>query len=235
MEYFDLNNPKDVERALEYFYSLPDDDTQSDGDPDEEPEDLRENENILCGSQSPDLLEPNIMSLPVDINFDFPEPGPSYSNTDYPDDIQIAENCVIDDSFTIDNNLSESVDISCSENDNKCQPVGIVIDELDVGYDYELDWVEYSEEPIFRDRSETGHFSQSRQPGCLNSSSHKEIEFFNQMCTEDILNLLVDETNKYALQNNEANWIPVCIDEIKAFIGCKIMMGIHRLPHVDNY
>ncbi|XP_037042056.1 piggyBac transposable element-derived protein 4-like [Bradysia coprophila] len=46
---------------------------------------------------------------------------------------------------------------------------------------------------------------------------------------------IVTETNRYAQQNNSKNWIDVTAEEMKAFIGCLIVMGIHQLPALKHY
>ena len=56
-----------------------------------------------------------------------------------------------------------------------------------------------------------------------------------------LIELLVEETNRYAVQKlNQSKrkskiWKPVVTDEIYAYIGCKILMGISNLPEIDHY
>lgn len=63
----------------------------------------------------------------------------------------------------------------------------------------------------------------------------KEIDFFETIFDSQILSIIVRETNRYAEQNSPKNWIDVTTDEIKAFIVCLIVMGIHQLPALKNY
>ena len=63
-------------------------------------------------------------------------------------------------------------------------------------------------------------------------------EYFLQIFSEEILDQLVQETNRYARQSSESNerrrvslaWRDVTKQELKAFFGISIIMGINRLP-----
>ena len=52
---------------------------------------------------------------------------------------------------------------------------------------------------------------------------------------------ITDETNQYAewVQQKsgevDASWKPTCIEEMRAFIGCTIMMAINSLPSLPMY
>lgn len=74
----------------------------------------------------------------------------------------------------------------------------------------------------------------------------KESVFFEVLFDENILQKLVFETNLYASQKTKPqpvdtpsassySWTDTNVEEIKAFIGCLIVMGIHQLPHLKNY
>ena len=48
--------------------------------------------------------------------------------------------------------------------------------------------------------------------------------------------LIAEETNRYAtVYRRLINKTPVTKEEIWAFLGVIIIMGIHRLPEIDNY
>ena len=58
--------------------------------------------------------------------------------------------------------------------------------------------------------------------------------------TDRVLNLLVTETNRYATlrfpaQQHARTWFDVTCQEMKAYVGMLIMMGILQLPHLDMY
>lgn len=61
----------------------------------------------------------------------------------------------------------------------------------------------------------------------------REIDFFEMISDQSIMNTIVDETNLYAAQKQSKNWTEFAVDELKAFIGCLIIMGIHKLPNLS--
>ena len=69
----------------------------------------------------------------------------------------------------------------------------------------------------------------------------KAEEYFLQIFSEAMLDHLVVETNNYARQslaNNQRrldSWKEVSKDELKAFFGLCIVMGINRLPEISDY
>jgi hypothetical protein len=72
------------------------------------------------------------------------------------------------------------------------------------------------------------------------SASDRELEYFSKLFDDDILTHIVNETNLYAKQNRDSrspskNWEDTTIQEMKAFIGCLILMGIHQLPALSNF
>ena len=66
------------------------------------------------------------------------------------------------------------------------------------------------------------------------------MSLFYRYFTDEVWNLLVTETNRYAQANlssmpNARAWTDVTIEEMKAFIGITILMGIIQLPRFDMY
>ena len=64
------------------------------------------------------------------------------------------------------------------------------------------------------------------------------LDFLLLLFDEDIFQVIVDETNRYALQNppgKRYKWYNTCIDEIKLFLGIIIAMGLHKLPRLEDY
>ena len=60
--------------------------------------------------------------------------------------------------------------------------------------------------------------------------------------TDEVWDLLVDETNRYAAQcrasmsaRRPRPWHDVTREEMKAFVGMLMVMGICRLPRIENY
>lgn len=71
------------------------------------------------------------------------------------------------------------------------------------------------------------------------------IDFFEKYLNEDVVNLMVDETNRNAndviskrrlsRQSRLRNWKDTDPEEIKKFIGLLIYMGLVPLPHITDY
>lgn len=63
----------------------------------------------------------------------------------------------------------------------------------------------------------------------------KEIDYFLEIFDDTLFSLIVDQTNLYAQQKPVRNWVPLTVQELKSYIGCLILMGIHPLPRLENY
>ena len=66
----------------------------------------------------------------------------------------------------------------------------------------------------------------------------KAVDFLNRFFTNEVWDLLVTETNRYAALNISSAsrprpWQPVTNEEMKAFIGILMAMGILRLPCLE--
>ena len=74
-------------------------------------------------------------------------------------------------------------------------------------------------------------------------SDSTKLDLFYRFFTPEVWELLVIETNRYAAANladpsnkpHARNWYDVTVDEIKAFIGLLILMGVLRLPRLEMY
>ena len=66
-------------------------------------------------------------------------------------------------------------------------------------------------------------------------------ELFARYFTDEVWQLIVDETNRFAascrqnLSDHSRPWTPVTVADIKAFIGMVILMGIVKSPQLDLY
>ena len=60
------------------------------------------------------------------------------------------------------------------------------------------------------------------------------IDFFRMFWTENITNLLVEQTNLYSVQKNGCS-VKVTKEEIERFLGIHILMGIVKLPAFPMY
>lgn len=64
-------------------------------------------------------------------------------------------------------------------------------------------------------------------------------EIFNLFFTPEIMSSIVEETNKYAEQmmtpTQKQQWKPLTVEELRAYMGFCILMGIVKLPSLDDY
>ena len=60
------------------------------------------------------------------------------------------------------------------------------------------------------------------------------LEYFKMFFPESLLRMIVNNTNLYSVQKNTKS-VKTSIEEIKTYIGMKILMGIIKLPSYRNY
>ena len=71
--------------------------------------------------------------------------------------------------------------------------------------------------------------------------SESATELFKRFFKDDVCDLLVTETNRYAAQQRQRAptsgrpWQDVSVEEVKAFVRMQILMGICKLPRIDMY
>ena len=70
-------------------------------------------------------------------------------------------------------------------------------------------------------------------------TSRDPLEMFSQFFDEDLLTLIVTETNRFAAQsiaatNRTASW-ETDVSELKAYLGFMIVMGVNRLREIRDY
>lgn len=61
------------------------------------------------------------------------------------------------------------------------------------------------------------------------------LEFFNYFFTNEIIGIIVEETNRTALQENINNTFRTNMEEMRRFIGCLIYMSVYRYPNIESY
>ena len=61
------------------------------------------------------------------------------------------------------------------------------------------------------------------------------FEFFEKFLPDDVIKLLVEQTNLYAQQCQTRYWNDVTCGEMKCFLGILLGMGVHRLPRFKLY
>lgn len=72
-------------------------------------------------------------------------------------------------------------------------------------------------------------------------------DFYKLFVTEEIIDKMVSETNKYAenyINNSQVNtkpksrvkaWTPTDPQEMKRFLGLLMVMGLVKVPHINDY
>ena len=69
--------------------------------------------------------------------------------------------------------------------------------------------------------------------------SASPLEVFELFFSSDLLEEIVDQSNRYANQvlgdEEFSKWRRVTVEELKAFLGFHILMAINHLPSVDDY
>ncbi len=59
-------------------------------------------------------------------------------------------------------------------------------------------------------------------------------EFFSQVYPPELIDLIVEKTNLYAVQRVVAGWLDAMATEIQAFLGFAISTSLHRVPRLNN-
>ena len=105
--------------------------------------------------------------------------------------------------------------------------------------DPELQWSRTYNPPADQPFPEPSPGPTQRYP---NGAEIREGTVFDQMFTDEIWNLMVTETNRYHDQQaasepnkHKRKWRPVTKEEMQAFIGIIIYMGIVKLPRITMY
>ncbi|CAG4953735.1 unnamed protein product [Parnassius apollo] len=78
-------------------------------------------------------------------------------------------------------------------------------------------------------------FTNSIQPQSTYSHKTRPIDVFQNFFPEYLVQVLVEQTNRYAVQNKSNNFTPVLSEEMKAYLGILIMMGLNPLPDMELY
>lgn len=83
-------------------------------------------------------------------------------------------------------------------------------------------------------------FTEAAGPRHQLAKSSDALDFFNLLFPETLVGLITAETNAHAktccfLGWSSPVWLPVTVNEVKAFMGLVILMGIQNLPDVSHY
>ena len=76
--------------------------------------------------------------------------------------------------------------------------------------------------------------------GPLVPVTHEPLEMFSHFFTDNLLAVIVEETNRYAVQclaatnrNSTTTW-ETSLDEMKAYLGFMVVMGVKQLPELRD-
>lgn len=97
---------------------------------------------------------------------------------------------------------------------------------------------EWSDKATFPQKSVVDKLDFDNQlvsPTNLFSITDPPVAYFNRFFNDQVYDLIVNETNKYARQKNIVNWTDITKDETKAFVGLLFLMGLHQLPEIYLY
>lgn len=76
-------------------------------------------------------------------------------------------------------------------------------------------------------------------PGPTLPIPNTPLEVFELFFSQDLQEKIVEESNRYAQQvmgdDKYSSWKKITVEELKAFLGFSILMGINRLPSIDDY
>lgn len=79
------------------------------------------------------------------------------------------------------------------------------------------------------------NFEDDLMPSKDYSNKSQLLDYFRNLFPEQLLDLIVQNTNLYAKQNGSATFVDVSYDELCAFFGMVILMGLHPLPSLELY
>ena len=170
----------------------------------------------------------------LDDRFDIPDEGANSDlegiDEDSDDDLHFESDHESDDEEELDlrtADIIEDSDDRSQETENRGRPGNLDMNGLDwssQGSDYEV--------PAF-----------TKAVGCsrVMPEGSTALDFFLLFVDNRMMNNMVRETNRYALQTLEKQnkdpslWKEVTLQELKAFLGLLIAMSIHRLPSLRDY
>ncbi|XP_046989828.1 piggyBac transposable element-derived protein 1-like [Schistocerca americana] len=78
------------------------------------------------------------------------------------------------------------------------------------------------------------------KPKFLCSANDRELTYFSKLFDDDVFTLIVNEANLYAKQNRGSScpsntWVDTTTQEMRAYIGCFILMGILERLALSNF
>lgn len=78
-------------------------------------------------------------------------------------------------------------------------------------------------------------YTNTIKPQSTYNHKTQPIDVFDKFFPEYLVQHLVEQTNRYAIQQKSNNYTPVSSEEMRAYLGILIMMGLNPLPDMDLY
>ncbi|CAK1591942.1 unnamed protein product [Parnassius mnemosyne] len=88
---------------------------------------------------------------------------------------------------------------------------------------------------ICRTTHDTPNFDKKIQPKSEFNHKTEPITIFENFFPDYLIQVIVEQTNRYARYKNSKNWVQVNEDDIKAYLGILILMGLNPLPDMELY
>ena len=145
------------------------------------------------------------------------------------------------EAFENEESDDDSYDSSTSQNSDESDfsfdldEIAHDLDELEILSEYSTE-NEMDVDSVYRSHPGQGGFTS------ISSKDVTPISVFRKFFTEEIFNLIVDQTNVYRKQKKRRNsrnninpWEDVIMKDIESFLGITIVMGINNLPSMKHY
>lgn len=78
-------------------------------------------------------------------------------------------------------------------------------------------------------------FDKMAEPRSNYTHKTQPMDVFEKFFPDSVVEIIVAQTNRYALQKNCHSWSDTSTEEIKAYLGVLIMMGLNPLPDMELY
>lgn len=201
---------RNAHAAMEALFSLPDDPEDSDdGAEDDEPDDETCEESLSSQSPSTSGLNRGATQLSPTTQ--------SLSNTNKSQAAKPSPTINLDQLCELchDESSSDSETECESDNDNDCD-WGDTELEINPGVCY-------------------NDGDNNIMPTFPFTNRNDHTDYFERFFDNELFEHMVTQTNLYAQQQKLSNWHNVTMNEMKAFVGMLILMGLHNLHDINSY
>ncbi|XP_031338615.1 piggyBac transposable element-derived protein 4-like [Photinus pyralis] len=137
------------------------------------------------------------------------------------DEENIIDEDIVDEANEIPNDIRDDDD---SQEGN---PGGNETDHSDIN----ITWTKNNFQPILH----TFNSSYSGIQGDVLNQASKEIDYFFNLITEDVTDLIITETNRYARQQDEKKWKDIDLPELSIFLALTMLMSRNKKLDMKEY